>query len=167
MTPVTVRSAVAGDLDAVTRVFLACWHDSYADLLPPDVRTLYTADNAGEMWRRAPLDHLLVADVTGRGVLGMVRSGADPDDPERGHVYSLYVHPDGQGLGLGRALLTAAEGALAARGYRRATLWVFTDNTAARAFYARLGWQPDGAARTEAAYRLPETRLYRRLDSSA
>jgi ribosomal protein S18 acetylase RimI-like enzyme len=165
VTAVCVRPAGIGDLDAVTRVFLSCWHDSYAGLLPAGVRDLYTADNAGELWRRAPLDHLLVAEVAGRGVLGMVRFGPDPDDPERGHVFSLYVHPDSQGLGLGRALLTAAGEALVARGYAQATLWVFTDNTAARAFYARLGWQPDGATRTEAAYRLPETRLHRRLDS--
>jgi ribosomal protein S18 acetylase RimI-like enzyme len=158
-----LRPADEGDLDAVTRVFLACWHNSYAGLLPPDVRDLYTPDNARELWRRVPLEHLLVAEVTGRGVLGMVRFGADPDDPERGHVFSLYVDPHSQGLGLGRALLTTAGEALGARGYAQATLWVFTDNTAARAFYARLGWQPDGATRTEAAYRLPEIRLQRRL----
>jgi ribosomal protein S18 acetylase RimI-like enzyme len=163
VTAVQVRPADAGDLDTVTRVFLGCWHTSYAGLLPPDVRDLYTSESAGEMWRRAPLDHLLVAEAAGRGVLGMVRFGADPDDPERGHVYSLYVDPDSQGLGLGRALLTAAGEALRARGHARATLWVFADNTAARAFYARLGWQPDGATRAEAAYRLPEIRLQRSL----
>jgi ribosomal protein S18 acetylase RimI-like enzyme len=57
-----------------------------------------------------------VAEVAGRGVLGVVRFGPDPDHPERGHVFSLYVAPDGQGLGLGRALLTAAGEALGARG---------------------------------------------------
>jgi ribosomal protein S18 acetylase RimI-like enzyme len=163
----SVRLAGAGDLDAVTRAFLACWRDSYAGLLPPDVRDLYTADSAGELWRRVPLDRMLVAEVAGSGVLGMVRFGADPDDPQRGHVFSLYVHPDGQGHGVGRALLTAATEALAGRGYAQATLWVFTDNTAARAFYARLGWQPDGATRTEEAFRLPEIRLHRRLGAVA
>lgn len=163
MTAASLRPAVAADLDAVTRVFLACWHNSYVGLLPPDVRDLYTPDTAGELWRRVPLDHLLVAEVAGRGVLGMVRFGADPDDPGRGHVYSLYVDPDSQGLGLGRTLLAAAGETLGARGYAQATLWVFADNTVARAFYTRLGWQPDGATRTEAAYRLPEIRLRRRL----
>jgi ribosomal protein S18 acetylase RimI-like enzyme len=167
VTAASVRPANAGDLDAVTGVFLACWHISYAGLLPADVRDLYTADSAGELWRRVPLDRVLVADVAGRGVLGMVRFGADPDDPRRGHVFSLYVHPDGQRLGLGRALLTAATEALGRCGHTQATLWVFTDNTAARAFYARLGWQPDGATRTEGTFRLPEIRLRRRLGEFA
>jgi ribosomal protein S18 acetylase RimI-like enzyme len=163
VTAAVVRPAAVDDVDAMTRVFLACWHDSYAGLLPPDIRDLYTADSAGEMWRRVPLHHVLVAEVSGRGVLGMVRFGADPDDSRRGHVFSLYVHPDSQGLGLGRALLTAATEALVARGHTQATLWVFTDNAAARGFYTRLGWLPDGTTRTEAAYRLPEIRLHRRL----
>jgi ribosomal protein S18 acetylase RimI-like enzyme len=163
VTPVAVRPAVAGDLDAVVGTFLACWHGSYRGLLPPDVRAMYTADSARRLWRRAPLSGLLVAEVLQRGVLGVARFGADPQDPARGHVFSLYVHPDSQGLGLGRALLEAAVQRLAEAGHRAATLWVFADNTAARAFYTRQGWTPDGAARTEPAYRLPEVRLRRAL----
>jgi ribosomal protein S18 acetylase RimI-like enzyme len=163
MTPGTVRPAEADDLDAIVRTFLACWHDSYAALLPLDVRSLYTVDSAMGLWRRSPLMDLLVAQVPGRGVLGVVRFGADRDDPSRGVVFSLYVHPDSQGLGLGRALLDAAVERLGEAGYGEATLWVFADNSAARAFYARQGWASDGGRRTEAAYRLPEVRLRRTL----
>jgi ribosomal protein S18 acetylase RimI-like enzyme len=165
MTPGTVRSAEADDLDAVVCTFLACWHESYAALLPADVRNLYTVDSAMRLWRRAPLTDLLVAQVPGRGVLGVVWFGADRDDPARGHVFSLYVHPDSQGLGLGRALLDAAVDRLGEAGYGEATLWMFADNSAARAFYARRGWAPDGGSRTEAGYRLPEVRLRRTLRS--
>lgn len=163
MTPAGVRPAVDGDLDGVVRAFLACWHGSYRGLLPPDVRGMYTADSARRLWQRAPLSSLLVAEVPQRGVLAVARYGADPEDPVRGHVFSLYVHPDTQGLGLGRSLLEAAVQRLAAAGHGEATLWVFSDNTAANAFYARLGWTPDGATRTEPAYRLPEVRLRRTL----
>jgi ribosomal protein S18 acetylase RimI-like enzyme len=163
VTPTGVRPAIAGDLDGVVRTFLACWHGSYRGLLPPDVRAIYTADSARRLWQQAPLSGMLVAEVPERGVLGVARYGADPQDPARGHVFSLYVHPDAQGLGLGRSLLEAAVQGLAAAGHSAATLWVFSDNTAARAFYTRLGWTPDGATRTEPAYRLPEVRLRRTL----
>jgi ribosomal protein S18 acetylase RimI-like enzyme len=163
VTAAGVRPAVAGDLDGVVRTFLACWHGSYRALLPPDVRAVYTVDSARRLWERAPLGGLLVAEVPERGVLGVARYGADPEDAARGHVFSLYVHPDTQGLGLGRALLEAAVRRLTEAGYREAALWVFADNTAARAFYARIGWTPDGATRTEPAYRLPELRLRRTL----
>jgi ribosomal protein S18 acetylase RimI-like enzyme len=163
MTAVVIRPAAADDLDSVGRTFLACWHESYADLLPPDVREMYTVDSAVELWRRAPLKDLVVADVLGRGVHGVTRFGADRVDPTQGHVSSLYVHPDSQSLGLGRALLGAAVDRLREAGHAEATLWVFADNSSARAFYDRQGWAPDGGTRTEPAYRLPEVRLRRAL----
>jgi ribosomal protein S18 acetylase RimI-like enzyme len=163
MRPVSVRPARANDLAAVVEVFLACWQKSYADLLPPDVRDLYTVDNATAMWRRAPLDTMLVSDVDNRGVLGVTRFGPDPDEPATGHVFSLYVHPDAQGLGLGRELLTAAAGRLRADGNTSATLWVFEGNASARAFYTGQGWMADGGTRIEPAYRLPELRLRTQL----
>jgi ribosomal protein S18 acetylase RimI-like enzyme len=163
VTDVAVRAATAADLDGVVATFVACWHDSYAELLPPDVRDLYTVDTARELWRRAPLSAMVVADVTGRGVLGVLRFGADPADPANGHVFSLYVHPDTQGLGLGRALLQAGTDQLHVAGFAKATLWVFADNQTARTFYTRQGWRPDGATRVEPAYRLPEVRLRRSL----
>jgi ribosomal protein S18 acetylase RimI-like enzyme len=165
MTPVvTVRPARADDLDAVVRVFLACWHGSYADLLPPNLRDLYTVDTASVMWARAPLDRTVVAEVPGGSVLGVTRFGPDPDDPSLGHVFSLYVHPCAQGLGLGRRLLTAAADRLRADGFGAATLWVFADNASARAFYAGQGWASDGGGRVEPAYGLPELRLRTILD---
>ncbi|WP_146231261.1 GNAT family N-acetyltransferase [Micromonospora sicca] len=164
--PVRVRRAVPADADAAGAVFLACWHGSYADLLPPPVRARYDGASAVALWRRvlaAAPDGVLVADVAGHGVRGVVRFGADPDDARRGHVFSLYVHPDAQGLGLGRTLLHAAAGQLRAGGYGTATLWVFAGNHAARAFYAGQGWTPDGGTRVEEAYGEPEVRLRRHL----
>jgi ribosomal protein S18 acetylase RimI-like enzyme len=104
-----------------------------------------------------------VADHAERGISGFSQIGGDPEAPERGHVYSLYVHPDTRGLGVGRMLLGAAVKVLRATGAGEATLWVFAANTSARAFYARTGWEPDGVERTEVAYREPELRLRRRL----
>jgi ribosomal protein S18 acetylase RimI-like enzyme len=163
---VTVRPGVAADADAAAAVFLACWHRSYAELLPPEVRAVYDEPSATAMWRRifasAP-DGVLVADVPDRGVCGVTRFGPDPDGPTVGHVFSLYVHPDAQCLGLGRALLGAAARRLRESGFRAATLWVFAGNAAARAFYRAQGWLPDGGTRVEEAYREPQVRLRRNL----
>lgn len=52
-------------------------------------------------------------------------------------LHALYVHPQRQGQGLGRALLAEAK-AEAEAGVLR--LWVLEANAAARAFYARQGF---------------------------
>jgi ribosomal protein S18 acetylase RimI-like enzyme len=165
---IVVREARPDDLTAVAAVFLACWHDSYAGFLPPDVIGMYDEDGARALWRPTLTDPpadavVLVAAQTGRGVLGVVRVGKDPDEPTAGHVYSLYVHPAAQGLGVGTRLLAAADDRFRRDGMDEVTLWVFAANAAARGFYARLGWQPDGAERVEPQYGEPELRLRRTL----
>ncbi|GAB3807465.1 GNAT family N-acetyltransferase [Micromonospora zhanjiangensis] len=164
---ITLRPGTPADADVVGRVFLACWHVSYADLLSPAALARYDEAGARALWRRVLTGHpdgTLVADLPGdAGVRGVVRFGPDPDDPDAGHVFSLYVHPDGQGLGLGGRLLGAAVDRLRAAGHDAATLWVFAANASARAFYARHGFTPDGTTRIEPEYAEPELRLRRPL----
>jgi GNAT superfamily N-acetyltransferase len=60
--------------------------------------------------------------------------------------YPAHLHinllPGYQGGGFGRVLVTRFLAAAAAHGVVRAHLAVYTSNTAARGFYARLGWTP-------------------------
>jgi GNAT superfamily N-acetyltransferase len=163
---VRIRPGTPADADAAGRVFLACWHLSYADLLSPAALARYDEPAALALWRRILAGHsdgVLVADLPGTGVAGVTRFGPDPDDPARGHVFSLYVHPDGQGVGLGGRLLRAATDRLRTAGHDMASLWVFEANGPARTFYARHGFTPDGATRIEPAYTAPELRLRRPL----
>lgn len=165
---VTVRAARPDDLAAVAAVFLACWHDSYAGFLPADVMGMYDEDGARALWRPTltspPADAVvLVAEQEGRDLLGVIRIGKDPDEPAAAHVYSLYVRPDTQGLGVGTRLLAAADERFRRDRMDEVTLWVFAANDAARGFYARLGWLPDGGERVEPQYGEPEVRLRRVL----
>lgn len=167
----TIREARPDDLAAVAAVFLACWHESYPGFLSPGVAGLYDEDGARALWRRTLVDPpadatVLVAELPGRSVSGVIRIGRDPDLPAAGHVYSLYVHPEAQGLGVGARLLAAADGRFRRDGVEEATLWVFAANAAARAFYVHLGWQPDGGERVEPAYGEPEVRLRRSIPHS-
>lgn len=165
---ITVREARPDDLAAVATVFLACWRSSYAGVLPVAVVDTYDEDGARTLWRptlsHPPADAtVLVAEQAGSELLGVIRIGADPDEPAAGHVYSLYVHPDTQGSGVGRQLLGAAVDRLRRDGVDEVTLWVFAANAAARGFYARMGWEPDGGTRVEPQYGEPELRLRRTI----
>lgn len=163
---IVVREARPADLTAVAAVFLACWRDSYPSVLPPDVVGMYDEDAALALWRPAlccPRADavVLVAEQTGRGILGIIRIGKDPDAPRTGHVFSLYVRPEAQGLGVGTRLLAVADDRFRDEGAHEATLWVFEANSAARRFYSSLGWRPDGAKRVEPQFGEPEVRLRR------
>jgi GNAT superfamily N-acetyltransferase len=78
-------------------------------------------------------------------------------------IGALYVHPDAEGTGLGRALLERGLGELAARGHADAALWTEERNAGPLRFYAHLGWHPDGGVRERTWHgaRLRELRLVR------
>lgn len=166
---VTVRPAEADDLDQVVDVFLGCWRETYAAVLPRRLVDAMTDESARELWARAaresaPGDLLValgaVAEVPAQ-VVGVARLGPVVDGT--GHLASLYVSPQAQGLGVGRRLMEAALARLAAAGATSATLWVFRDNAPSIAFYRHLGWVPDGHERTQPEFGEPELRLSRSL----
>jgi ribosomal protein S18 acetylase RimI-like enzyme len=72
------------------------------------------------------------------GLVGTVMVG---HDGHRGWLYYLAVDPRRRGEGIGRALVGAAE-AWAAGFVPKVQLMVRADNTAAVAFYERLGYEP-------------------------
>jgi GNAT superfamily N-acetyltransferase len=166
MTGVVVRTAGAGDLDAVVDVFLGCWRSSYAGRLPASLVASMSDYAARSLWSRAlttPGRRVSVAEVDGR-ICGVVGFEARDED---GWVHSLYVAPSAQGSGLGSRLLSSAAAELAAAGCRRGLLWVFAGNAPSVAFYARHGWTPDGAERVEEAFGENEIRLSRLLAAVA
>lgn len=82
-------------------------------------------------------------------VLGTWRDGALSgtvmvgEDGHRGWLYYLAVDHDRRRAGIGRALVSAAEEWLAARGCPKVQLMVRAGNDAAMLFYDRLGYGTD------------------------
>lgn len=105
--------------------------------------------HAGEMIDRG---WVMVAEYAGRPRAFLAR--------EDSYIHALFVTPDAQGHGLGRALLDTAK-----RQTRRLDLWTFADNHGARRFYRREGFTP--TERPPASDEgLPEIHLTWTLDSS-
>jgi ribosomal protein S18 acetylase RimI-like enzyme len=163
-----LRAADADDVEAIANLFLACWRTSYRDVLPPRVMGMYGPSSARDLWRRS-LEagsgerRVVVVERIDGSILGVLAMGRDPDHPALGHVFSLYVHPGAQGLGIGARLMSAADERFRADALPEASLWVFEANTGGRAFYERLGWLADGTKRVEPEYGEPELRLTRSL----
>ncbi len=137
----TVRNADPGDVAGIAEIYVETWRDAYAGILPDSVLLGLSTQRQAVQWRRT-LDHdrtKVAVDgrhgLVGFGSAGPVRGGELPYD---GEVYTLYVHPDFQGKGIGRKLLTALFGALLLEGSESAILWVLADNPA-RFFYEAMG----------------------------
>ena len=81
---------------------------------------------------------LSVVALDGGSVVGAVLCGTDG---RRGYLHHLAVARSHRRRGIGRALAQRCLVALSERGIDKCHLMVLPTNTAARAFWHRLGWQ--------------------------
>jgi GNAT superfamily N-acetyltransferase len=141
---IELRDATTGDAAALTALNVASWRAAYAHLLPEAflARIDVAAREQRLRGRLADAAQFTVVACVGRRQLGFVTAGPVRDEPpaQGGEVYALYVDPARTGHGVGSTLLEAAATRLAARGFSRASLWVFTRNAHARRFYEERGW---------------------------
>lgn len=88
---------------------------------------------------------VLVAEEAGArlGFIHLFTSVDHYSGEEQAYVSDLVVAPEGEGRGVGAALMAAAEGWARGRGYRTIWLYVFSTNARARRLYERLGFGED------------------------
>jgi GNAT superfamily N-acetyltransferase len=141
---ITIRKARPGDAEAVARIYVESWRDTYPGILPPRLLLSMTVEGQTARWRNAisiaARESVLVAEDARGNVLGMTSHGRSRDaglgfDAE---IYTLYVHPLVTGRGVGRALLAGAFMALAHRGHSNCMIWAHAKNPA-RYFYEAMG----------------------------
>jgi ribosomal protein S18 acetylase RimI-like enzyme len=144
----TIREREERDAAGIGRVRIDAWRAAYRGIVPDEV--LANLDYAAEAERhrqrfhetRGQANHFFYVavdaaeSVVGFGVGGSERDGL-PGYP--GELYALYVHPDWQSRGVGRALAAAVFADLHAAGLEPLVIWALKENTRAGAFYRRLG----------------------------
>lgn len=141
---VTTRVARAEDDAALQALDAVAWSDASGF---PSTRgrtgPFFGADK--------PVEVVLVAEQDGE-VAGYLVLKPWTTLPEHQHVLAVQgvaTHPDRRGVGVGTALLRAAEDRGRALGARKLALGVFATNPRAQALYARLGWVVEGVRRGE------------------
>jgi GNAT superfamily N-acetyltransferase len=124
-----VRPAVREDAEAMARTHWLSANTAYGRSDPFD-RRLAAAERIFDEEGTWPF---LAEDEDGE-VVGILTVGVD-------ELYAIYVRPDHWGTGVGQALLDQAEATLAET-CDVAVLTCMVDNTRARRFYERNGWEP-------------------------
>lgn len=185
---VTIRPAEPGDALGLARVQVETWRDAYVGVLPDAALLDLDDQRAALRWTRVigalrSAEVLDVAEIEGQAV-GFCHAGSgrrtvarviDRDGPVA-EVYALYVDPNFQGLGIGRALLAATARRLVAHGFESLALLTLAGNRQGRRFYDRIGGAVGdlipsvvvGAPADQVPYFWPDIeRLVQRLDTPA
>lgn len=135
VTDLTIRKIAAADHQAVGAVGFAAWaasdafEDSYRD---PDVIARVRHEFA--IFPKETIGEIFVAE-RGEMIIGW---GARENEPN--YVSDLWVHPDHQGKGVGRALLLHLCELMAAEGLATAVLDTHAGNDGAIRLYQRCGF---------------------------
>jgi ribosomal protein S18 acetylase RimI-like enzyme len=133
-----LRPATSDDVDAVTELFHAGWHDVHPGRVPDGLTERRTPEAFHERvaQRIAETDETTVAEVDGT-IAGFVMVSGDEAE-------QVYVGRAFRGSGVAGLLLTEAERQIAAGGHDVAFLVVVRGNDRAQAFYAKQGWVDEG-----------------------
>lgn len=130
----SLRPATAADIPAIFAIRLAVRENAMTE----------AALAANGVTPAAIADMLA---TTAAGWIAGAAQGFAIADAEDGSLFALFVHPDHEGRGLGRALLRRAESWLASQGWREAWLFTGADRALrAQGFYRAQGWQAAGWA---------------------
>jgi ribosomal protein S18 acetylase RimI-like enzyme len=132
------------DAEALARVHVTSWRETYRGLLPDAFLARMSEPGYARRFRRElthPGAHdVVLAAMNPYGVFGYVAGGPSRGGAEgEAEIATLYLLRAAQGRGVGRRLLTGAVRALAAEGARSLVISVLRDNVRARGFYERLG----------------------------
>jgi GNAT superfamily N-acetyltransferase len=165
---IVIRPARAGDAEAIARVRVDSWRETYRGMIPQAYLDAMKLEESRALWEK-----VLTAGSNAVSVL-VVEHGADIigfasgnmlAEPKHGfdaELSAVYVRREFQGAGLGRRLVSQTAIALSrrARGANSLIVWVIAGNKGARAFFERLGaelvveqaFQWDGMDLVEAGY---------------
>ncbi len=140
-----IRNAVRRDASEIAKVYVDSWRESYAGLIPDWVLLNMSYRRLTRAWERAIRtagkdEAVLVAEDPSHGIVGLGSCGPTRDRvlAFNGEVYTLYVHPNNVGQGVGRKLIVSLFDHLKGRGHPSVLVWALAQNPS-RHFYKALG----------------------------
>jgi ribosomal protein S18 acetylase RimI-like enzyme len=146
-----IREATLADSRTIAEIHVASWRYAYVGQIPDEVLSNLSVPDREIGWRKSLSSdrlHALVYEDGGK-VTGFISFGPTlklgDGSERRGEVYTLYLLPDYQHRGIGRALWRAAIEKLRANGYSHVSVGVLEINSLARRFYERCGCAIHGA----------------------
>lgn len=144
---VTIRRANGTDVEAVRDVAKAAWEDTYEAFDESEVAAVvddWYAPESLEEGFAAPDELFLVAEVAG-AIAGFCHGYVGPEEAD---ILRIYVHPNHQRAGVGRALHDAFADHCREGGVSELYAFVLADNDVGCRFYEALDFREVDVATT-------------------
>jgi ribosomal protein S18 acetylase RimI-like enzyme len=146
-----IRKATLNDAQAITKLGSHVFTVTLGPDFPATDLKIYLEENysieATAKELKDPDKDMLVATSPSDQILGfalMTRGPPEPcicDVPKQVQLQRLYIHPDAQGQGVGKALITRVEAEARKQGFENLWLGVYEKNYKAIGIYEKLGFK--------------------------
>lgn len=146
---ITIRPARVEEANSLAELHYAAWKVGYQGIMPDEVMQALDLQEFYPRWhyRLSPAGaghHILVAEqgskVVGFATYGLSREAMQIPSTYM-EIYTLYVHPDFWGQGVGGQLMKSVFQQMVQEEIKGCFLWVLKSNARARLFYEHLGMQ--------------------------
>lgn len=128
------------------------WKVAYKGIIPDEILNGITTEKRQKYFEKALMegweeDAIIYRDNKAVGLIciGKCRD-ADKDD-FYGEIWGIYLLPEYFSMGIGSKLIDWGLDELRKRNYDKVTLWVLENNSNARIFYEKIGFQHDGTVK--------------------
>ncbi len=152
---VVVRRANEEDARGIAQVHVRSWQAAYRGLINDDFLANLSIDKRQAMWERflqkePPIIFVAERDFSVVGFCSFRPEPAVDHAPSSvAELMTLYVQPEYWSKGIGAALWAQLLDKVTVDEFDALIVWVLDTNVRARAFYERVGFETDGATKSE------------------
>lgn len=146
-----IRQATTQDASRIAEIHVSSWRATYLGMVSDDYLAALDVKEREEVWKElcsgesAPVYVACEAEQ----IAGFchISASRDPGAEGAAEITCIYVDPRSLRKGHGRQLISAALSFASIQDFGEVTLWVLSENHAARQFYQAMGFHPDGATK--------------------
>jgi len=143
---IDIRQADKNDVSVISHIINETWKIAYKGLIPENDMLKYTDKENRENQISEDIEKgelvFFIASYNSNdcGIISYKKYDGD-DIQDCAYIKQLYVLPDFQKMGVGKELMTYIDNRTKEQGYKRVRLNTLEDNSNARAFYEKLGYE--------------------------
>lgn len=135
------------DLEDMVRIHCESWKHAYKGIISDDFiqrKNQSRREKWADILSGENKKHYIIRQngtAIGMVSIDFPREAAEADTYE---IFGLYILPEYERMGYGSETVAFIEEKIRNMGYKKISLWVLEPNIAARRFYEKLGFTPDG-----------------------
>ena len=147
---IDIRLADKKDTEIIAEIINETWKVAYKDIVPESDLINYTDKTRRENQiadffdKGEPIFYIAQSNSIDCGIISY-KEYEKSDYSDCAYIMQLYVLPDFQKIGVGKALMEHINNVIREKGYKRIILNTLEKNSNARAFYEKLGYEYIGA----------------------